>query len=177
MSEDGAVRVVEMDDDFNDRKGRSTFATKVLATVFIQFGVLSAMCNTFLYSSDAILEWFKGSSWWVLLLFGLSVPVILIVFLMKPNVMTQKPKNIFSLVFLTLLIGAFTAVIAVYVSVRYTGTDCKVGSEQCLGGEQIISSALYGVMVSVLVCLVLNWIMDMETQFTIMIGKFLLLKR
>ena len=49
---------------FSDRKGRSTFATKVLATVFIQFGVLSAMCNTFLYSSDAILDWFKVTLSW-----------------------------------------------------------------------------------------------------------------
>jgi len=163
-----------MNNEFSDRKGRSTFATKVLATVLIQFGILAAMCNTMLYSSEDIVAWFKGTSWWVLLIFGLSVPAILIAFLVKPNLMTQKPKNIFSLVFLTLLIGAFTAVLAVYVAARYTDPNCKQGS-QCVAAEQIISSGLYGVMVSVLVCLVLNWIMDMETQFKIMIAIQLLL--
>ena len=92
--------------DFRDRKGRSTFATKVLVTVFLQFGCLAAMCNTFMYSfSDDILKWFANTGWFTMLIFGLSVPVILIVFLMKPNLMTQKPKNILSLIFLTLLLA------------------------------------------------------------------------
>ena len=55
--------------------------------------------------------------------------------------------------------------IAVYVTGKYGGNGDK--------SEQIINSALYGVMVSILVCLALNWCMDMETQFTIMIGKSL----
>jgi len=166
MSEDGAVRVVEMEDDFSDRKGRSTFATKVLVTVFLQFGCLAAVCNIFMESfSDDILKWFASTGWFTMLIFGLSVPVILIIFLMKPNLMTQKPKNILSLIFLTLLLAAFTSMIAVYVTGKYGGKGDNA--------EQIINSALYGVMVSILVCLALNWCMDMETQFTIMIGKSL----
>ena len=42
--------------------------------------------------------------------------------------------------------------------------------------DQVITSALYGVLVCILVCLVLNWVMDMETQFKIMIGLFLTFK-
>ena len=42
--------------------------------------------------------------------------------------------------------------------------------------DQVITSALYGVMVCILVCLVLNWVMDMETQFKIMIGLFFTFK-
>ena len=85
--------------------------------------------------------------------------------------MTQKPKNILSLVFLTLLIGAFVSVLAVYVTGKYVNVD-KDG----MAPEQVINSALYGVMVSVIVCLVLNWCMDMETQFAIMIGEMICLK-
>jgi len=173
MSESGEVRVVEMEDDFGDRKGRSTFATKVLVTVFIQFGVLAAVSNIFMYTfSDAILTWFKETGWFTMLIFGLSVPVILIVFLMKPNLMTQKPKNIFSLVFLTLILAAFTSMIAVYVTAKY---KCDPKNPECASPEQVITSALYGVMVCILICLVLNWAMDMETQFKIMIGIQLVL--
>ena len=41
------------------------------------------------------------------------------------------------------------------------------------GAEQVINSALYGVMICVLVCLAMNWIFDIETQFTIMLGMTL----
>jgi len=170
MSESGEVRVVTMEDDFGDKKGRSTFATKVLLCTFIQFGVLAATANTFMYSySDEILKWFAEKGWFTMLIFGLSVPVILIIFLMKPNLMTERPKNIISLIFLTMLLAGFVSMIAVYVTGKYTQSgpctkDCP------LAPEQVINSALYGVMISVLVCLALNWCMDMETQFAIMIG-------
>ena len=148
-----------------------------------------------MYSSDAVVKWFAEAGWFTILIFGLSVPIILIAFLVSPSLMTQKPKCYFSLVFLTLalawvlkyesyymthiilvngydcFIRGFVSAIAVYVTGKYytcpkPPAPCDVHS----GAEQVINSALYGVMICVVVCLVMNWIFDMETQFKLMTG-------
>lgn len=171
MSETGEVRVVEMDDDFSEKSGRSKFSTKVLVTVFIQFGILVAFCNGFMYGSlsDYIDPSKNSSSYWTLIVSCILVPIILIVFFMKPNLMTQAPKCYISLVFLTCVIGMFTGFVAVYVSEKYYQKGSCVGEGCPLAPEQVIPSALYGTMICLLICMILNFIMDMETQFTIML--------
>ena len=71
--------------------------------------------------------------------------------------------------------SGFVSVLAVYVTGKY-----KSSNPQCykapipdtcpLAPEQVINSALYGVMLAILICLALNWCMDMETQFKLMLG-------
>ena len=38
-----------------------------------------------------------------------------------------------------------------------------------LAATQIISSALYGTLICLLICVALNWLMDMENQFKLML--------
>ena len=64
-----------------------------------------AVSNAMMYSSDAVVKWFAEAGWFTILIFGLSVPIILIAFLVSPSLMTQKPKCYFSLVFLTLALA------------------------------------------------------------------------
>lgn len=168
MSESGEVRVVEMD-DFSEKSGRTKFSTKVLATVFVQFLVLCAFCNGFMYGSLAT---YIGANWWFVLIGCILVPLTLIGFFMKPNLMTQTPKCYISLVFLTCIIGCFTGFVSVYVSERYyQGSKCiPTQTVSCpLAPEQVIPSALYGTMICILICIILNAILDMETQFKIML--------
>ena len=96
--------------DLSEKSGRSKFSTKVLITVFIQFGVLVAFCNGFMYGelADYIDPTKNSSSYWTLIVSSILVPIILIVFFMKPNLMTQAPKCYISLVFLTCVIGSVT---------------------------------------------------------------------
>jgi len=178
MSEEGYVsgstaNVGAMDDDYSDRKGRSKFSTKVLVTVVIQFGVLVAFCNGFLYDEN-LQSWIRNaqSTWWPILLVCLLVPLVLIGFMMKPALMTEAPKCYVSLVFLTCLIGCFTGFVSVYVAQKYYYPPCKPTATvvDCpTAPEQVIPSALYGTMIALLICILLNWILDMETQFKIMI--------
>jgi len=175
MSESGEVRVDTMGDDFGDKRGRSSFATKVLLTICVQFGVLAMISNTMMYSfSDEIIQWFNKTGWFTIILFGIGVPVVLILMLMSPSLMTQKPKCYFSLVFLTLMLSGFVSVLAVYVTGKYKSSNpqCYTANppSTCpLAPEQVINSALYGVMLAILICLALNWCMDMETQFKLML--------
>ena len=55
--------------------------------------------------SDEIIAWFNKTGWFTIILFGVGVPVVLILMLMSPSLMTQKPKCYFSLVFLTLMLS------------------------------------------------------------------------
>jgi len=167
MSESGEVREVTMDDDFSEKSGRSKFSTKVLVTVFIQFGILVAFCNGFMYG-ETLSSWVHDaqSSWWPILLTCLLVPLVLILFFLKPALMTEAPKCYISLVFLTCMIGAFTGFVAVYVSEKYYHCEYPCTTDPA---GQVVPSALYGTMIAIIICILLNWILDMETQFTIMI--------
>ena len=71
--------------------------------------------------------------------------------------------------------SGFVSVLAVYVTGKYKSSNPKCYTatppDTCpLAPEQVINSALYGVMLAILICLALNWCMDMETQFKLMLG-------
>ena len=71
--------------------------------------------------------------------------------------------------------SGFVSVLAVYVTGKYKSSNpqCYTTNppDTCpLAPEQVINSALYGVMLAILICLALNWCMDMETQFKLMLG-------
>jgi len=173
MSEEGSVREVMADDDFSDRRGRSRFSTKVLLAVFFQFSVLVAYCNGFVYN-ESLSNWIAGAleaNWWVILVAFVCVILAILVFFFKPQLLTEAPKCYVSFIVLTNIIGAFTGFLAVYVSASMCNpkTDPLCNEAQKLAATQIISSALYGTLICLLICVALNWLMDMENQFKLML--------
>lgn len=67
--------------------------------------------------------------------------------------------------------SAFTGFLAVYVSASMCNpkTVPLCNEMQKLAATQIISSALYGTLICLLICVALNWLMDMENQFKLML--------
>ena len=68
--------------------------------------------------------------------------------------------------------SAFTGFVAVYVSASIC--DPKKYPQGCppdvkLVATQTVACALYGVLICLLICIALNWLMDMENQFKLML--------
>ena len=54
--------------NFRDKRGRSSFATKVLLTICVQFGVLAVISNTMMYSFRLVFELILFSDWPILII-------------------------------------------------------------------------------------------------------------
>ena len=66
-------------------------------------------------------------------------------------------------------LSAFTGFLAVYVSASMCNPNKPCNELEKLAATQIISSALYGTLICLLICVALNWLMDMENQFKLML--------